>query len=53
MPLTPREIVVVLDVEQDPDAERPGDVPVNHGVVRCRIPAHQLHRCPILLARLG
>jgi hypothetical protein len=49
-PLSPGEVVVILDVEQDLDAQRPRNVRVNERVIRRRIPAHQLHRRPVLLA---
>ena len=38
--LTPREVVVVLDVQQDVDAERPDDVPMDDRVIGGRMPAH-------------
>ena len=41
---------MVLDVEQDLDAQRARDVGVNQRVIRRGIPAHQLHRRPVLLA---
>ena len=53
MPLAPREVVMILDVEPDLDAQRPRDVRVNERVIRRRVPAHQLHRRPVLLARFG
>ena len=53
MPLAPREVVVVLDVEQHLDAERARDVRVNQRVIRRGVPAHQLHRRPVFLAGLG
>ena len=53
MPLAPGEVVMVLDVEQHLDAQRTRDVRVNERVIRRGIPAHQLHRRPVLLAGFG
>ena len=53
MPLTPGEVVMILDVEQDLDAQRTRNVRVNERVIRRGIPAHQLHRRPVLLARFS
>ena len=53
MPLAPREVVMVLDVEQHLDAERLRDVRVNQRVIGGGIPAHQLHGRPVLLSGLG
>ncbi len=50
MPLSPGEVVMILDVEQDLDAQRTGKVSVNERMIRRSIPAHQLHRRPVLLA---
>jgi len=53
MPLSPGEVVMILDVEQDVDAQRTPNLRVNERVIRCSIPAHQLHRRPVLLASFG
>ena len=50
--LLPREVVVVLQIEQHLRAEVLRDVPVNARVVRRRVLAHQLHRVPVFLAFL-
>ena len=53
MPLTPGEVVMVLDVEPHLDAQRARDVRVNQRMIRRGISAHQLHRRPVLLTGLG
>ena len=50
--LLPREVVMVLYIQQHLRTEILRDVPVDARVVRCRITAHQLHRLPILAAFL-
>ena len=50
--LFPREVVVVLQIQQHLRAEIFRDVPMNARVVRRGISAHQLHRVPVFLAFL-
>ena len=50
--LLPREVVMVLQIEQHLRAEILGDVTVNARVVRRGVLAHQLHRVPVFLALL-
>src|SRR5688572_24156547 len=49
--LLPREVVVVLDVQDDARAELFRDVLVDEFVVRRRVAPHQVHRVPIFLTR--
>ena len=46
----PREVVMVLDVEDHVRAELPRDVLVDERVVRRGVAAHQVHRGPVFLA---
>ena len=48
--LLPREVVMVLDVEDHLRAELLRDVLVDERVVRRGVAAHQLHRGPVFLA---
>lgn len=48
----PREIVVVLQIQQHLRAEMLRDVAVNARVIRRRVLAHQLHCVPVFLALL-
>src|SRR5207237_9125539 len=52
MPLSPREVVMILDVEQHVYAERPRDMRVNERMIRRRIFSHQFHGRPVFLARV-
>ncbi len=46
----PREVVVVLGIDDDMCAECAGDVFVDKRVVRGGVVAHRIHRGPVLLA---
>ena len=49
MTLAPREVVMILDVEQHFDAESTRHLLVNQFMIRRGIAAHELHGGPILL----
>ena len=51
--LFPREVVMVLQVQQHLRPKVPGDVFVNARMVRRRVASHQFHRRPVLLPFLG
>ena len=53
MRLLPREVVVVLHIQQHLRAQMTRHVPMDHRMVGRRIPAHQLHGRPVLLALRG
>ena len=53
MPFAPGEVVVVLEIETHVHAERARDVPVYDLVIGRGVPAHQLHRLPVVLAFVG
>ena len=50
MPLSPREVVMILDVETQLDAQSTRNVRVNERVIRGSISSHQFHPSPVLLA---
>ena len=52
VPLPPREVVMVLDVEQHLDAERSGDMRWISAWLAAAY-SHQFHRRPVFLPRLG
>ena len=48
----PREVVVVLQIQQHLRFEVSRDMAVDAGMVRRRVSAHQFHRIPVFLAFL-
>ena len=53
MALLPREVVVVLHVEQHVKPEVPGNVLMDERMIRGGVTAHQFHRRPVFLPFFG